>query len=1358
MNIKTHLSSFFLYVLVFSIFSQCWIAREAWGKDFVILRSSEAVTVDGKLNEKSWSDAQWQDLVSQDGSTKPHVATKIAFTFDTENLYVAVRADEPHPEKINLPEIKKLKGNNLWKGDVIEWFIQLEAEGPYVQLAWNPADNKVQGRFESPGSPDESRDLTWETKTLVGEKGWISEASIHFSALGIEPPQEGDVWYLNLIRQRLIEGTEMSAFSPPGASHHDPERFGRVWFEKKKEVSSTSTLLGEDTVRVLVGCFDASVGYDVLLNVRTQLGRLLSPENLTIRTMLLSSGSDLSFKKWPRDLEDLQQYAFIVLTGIPCAAFTPEQVKNLRRYVEAGGHILMAGPLMEQNDISWEKSALGEYIPDTSEVPISKIERKRFPIVIDQKESVLFSSYPEDLSLTIRATKATLKPGAISLAHFTGPDKDHPWTFISEKNGGKGSVMRLNAAYAQSSTVAPTDEVLRKDDFCRSDFYPIFWKNLVKYWTGVSVEDSEATKDATMIKSSNSSSSPITSELNILRNNNGSIFTPGGTILLKSLVQGEEDRSYEVVFSIHAQTGESLSLGKYTVSSAQNEIKLPLPDLDAGIYILEGIFQKEGREIRRVQEEFVVAFPPSEKDEFTIGVVIDPAFEKEDIERISHDLKSSGFNMATYLGGIVADSYAGQYRSYQEILFNSWMQRGGMQTWPDWDPLLYCLLMPVLEGSYSYLDHDPKLPDWAFPGKDFLPWQSYWLDRFERRLGHLPLTTGVVIGDEITSTMLIINPSLLEGFTKMTGESPPSTSDIERNSNLAFVEYRNKAMNDAAWLTRKSIEAFRPSWRSASVITPNCFAGHSTCLIDIPGQASTISAVSTDIYRYGEPKFYQKNLHSLALIWSGSDFGKLAHVGLCAGNLVSNYYMDYPEQMFAGLSAGIQWLEVFNFKWAGFEQNGEQNKKLAEIATRTNREGERIGRMLRHYERERARAAVFYPHTAHLWLSSGKELNKDYLEMTGTSSQYLDLRFAFDTAFDIGRRMFGHLDTLFDAQIQRGELKNYDVLIVSYSEQMSEATLRTIKRFVERGGTLLISSDSGRLNEFNKPTDILTQILPATFGEERSAPADYSETRMRNKEVWSRGHVLKPKQDGEVLFNFSDGSPACVRGQMGRGEVIVLGMPLAALKGKSGEDRYALVEYLLNQKASLISKPEDGEFSAITFRSKRDHQRVFMVVNHNKMEAESEVIAEGDESENGSTLVDVVTGERLPFEVKEGILRFRVKIADRWGRALALLKDPPTKVEVSTASPQIHSGESFWLLVRFLRKDGLLVDATLPFDLEVTDPSGEVREDLSGVRIVENGIWTFYKKWPIAAKPGKWKAKITDPISGTSDLVEWEVH
>jgi hypothetical protein len=302
-----------------------------------------------------------------------------------------------------------------------------------------------------------------------------------------------------------------------------------------------------------------------------------------------------------------------------------------------------------------------------------------------------------------------------------------------------------------------------------------------------------------------------------------------------------------------------------------------------------------------------------------------------------------------------------------------------------------------------------------------------------------------------------------------------------------------------------------------------------------------------------------------------------------------------------------------------------------------------------------------------------------------------------------------------------------------------------------------VSSDSGQFNESQKQTDTLYNALPAKIGKERNIVTDYSETRMQKTAEWSVGNTLLPRQGAEVLFRFADKTAVCVRGSIGRGKVILLGMPIAALKAAANASEYKLLLNALNKRVQLISKPEDGEFSAITFTNERDGGRMFVIANHNKAEAKTRVLASADQGEAKYTLADIVSGEKIPFKVEDGVMSFDISAADRWGRSLALLKEPPVSVEVSVSGQTSSPGSKFMIMVRLLGRDGQPVQATLPFDLKVTDPKGNIRDDLSGVRIADQGVYTFSMVWPVNVNTGKWTVTVSEKISAASDNENWEV-
>ena len=138
-----------------------------------------------------------------------------------------------------------------------------------------------------------------------------------------------------------------------------------------------------------------------------------------------------------------------------------------------------------------------------------------------------------------------------------------------------------------------------------------------------------------------------------------------------------------------------------------------------------------------------------------------------------------------------------------------------------------------------------------------------------------------------------------------------------------------------------------------------------------------------------------KSLSSMAIVWSGTDFGRLSRPDFMGGQLSRSYDEEFPEQVFAALSGRRTAVPGFRLPLHELREKRTSGSKFAQIARKTTFDASRIGRTLNHYDRCRARVAMLYPHTAHTWLSMGKYFNDDYLKMTGYSQQYLDRRLPF---------------------------------------------------------------------------------------------------------------------------------------------------------------------------------------------------------------------------------------------------------------------------------------------------------------------------------------------------------------------------
>ena len=212
----------------------------------VIKRVAVPPVIDGNIEDRCWQNAQWMPLRNLQGDAVK-VGGRVAMVFDDEKLYAAFSLDEPELEKMKDPAVD-VNAKEIWNGEMLEWFINPVPEGSaYLHLGWNPAGSQYnvkcyKGKTIPPFMMDSC--VRWMPKWIVAttrcKSGWRSEAAISFAELGQKPPNEGDVWRINLCRTRNIGEVENSCLSPsPGGFHH-PRNFAEVWFNKEDRLAGAS--------------------------------------------------------------------------------------------------------------------------------------------------------------------------------------------------------------------------------------------------------------------------------------------------------------------------------------------------------------------------------------------------------------------------------------------------------------------------------------------------------------------------------------------------------------------------------------------------------------------------------------------------------------------------------------------------------------------------------------------------------------------------------------------------------------------------------------------------------------------------------------------------------------------------------------------------------------------------------------------------------------------------------------------------------------------------------------------------------------------------------------------------------------
>ncbi|MCS6900483.1 MAG: beta-galactosidase trimerization domain-containing protein, partial [Myxococcales bacterium] len=192
--------------------------------------------------------------------------------------------------------------------------------------------------------------------------------------------------------------------------------------------------------------------------------------------------------------------------------------------------------------------------------------------------------------------------------------------------------------------------------------------------------------------------------------------------------------------------------------------------------------------------------------------------------------------------------------------------------------------------------------------------------------------------------------------------------------------------------------------------------------------------------------------------------------------------------------------------------------------------------LLQEAHRHPTAAALWFSEIGDVWNDHdppfGAELRSLYL---GLSHQHLPLDIvveedAFDKTIDVYRQIF-----LVDRHV-------------------SQRAARALARWVERGGTLVVSAGAGFRDELDRPAKVLEKLVGA---EELKLEVDTSLALEKQDLPWAPvlGRVLLKNQavdivgarwhlrhnkDTSVELRFEDGEPALLRRRVGKGEVIAL--------------------------------------------------------------------------------------------------------------------------------------------------------------------------------------------------------------------------
>ena len=148
------------------------------------VRATDAPSIDGKDDDQVWRTtpiiSAFQEWRPAEGKP-PRFKTEARIAYDASNLYVFVRALDPHPDSI----IKILeRRDSFTSSDMIWLFIDsYHDRRTGFEFGVNAAGVKIDGAIFDDGNEDFAWDGVWDVATRIDSLGWTAEFAIPLSQM-----------------------------------------------------------------------------------------------------------------------------------------------------------------------------------------------------------------------------------------------------------------------------------------------------------------------------------------------------------------------------------------------------------------------------------------------------------------------------------------------------------------------------------------------------------------------------------------------------------------------------------------------------------------------------------------------------------------------------------------------------------------------------------------------------------------------------------------------------------------------------------------------------------------------------------------------------------------------------------------------------------------------------------------------------------------------------------------------------------------------------------------------------------------------------------------------------------------------
>ena len=160
------------------------------------VRVTEPLRVDGRLDEAIYANVPpISDFVQMEPKSGALATekTEVWILFDVDNIYIAFRCWESHPERMVANEMRR-DNSNLWLGDNVAFMLDtFHDRRNGVEFGVTPSGGRYEGQVTNERSYNGDWNPVWEVAVGTFDGGWIAETAIPFKSLRY-PPGRAQVW------------------------------------------------------------------------------------------------------------------------------------------------------------------------------------------------------------------------------------------------------------------------------------------------------------------------------------------------------------------------------------------------------------------------------------------------------------------------------------------------------------------------------------------------------------------------------------------------------------------------------------------------------------------------------------------------------------------------------------------------------------------------------------------------------------------------------------------------------------------------------------------------------------------------------------------------------------------------------------------------------------------------------------------------------------------------------------------------------------------------------------------------------------------------------------------------------------